>query len=184
MSPDESDLEDKELFAKARLGDQVAGEQLVKKHWRRLWRIAVRITRNRQDAEEVVQDALIKIVSTKRYKPDMGTFRAWSSQITVRQALDLLRKRGRRSEVDLDPDAIGDLRVGADVDPLLWMALEKCLKSLAQRLEEIFERVTLCGDALEVVAVDLKWQNSTIRSRVSEVETAMEECMKTQGYGH
>src|ERR1700735_5130232 len=46
---------DEELVAAAKGGDDLAFETIVKRHWQRIFRIAVRYTRSREDAEDIVQ---------------------------------------------------------------------------------------------------------------------------------
>lgn len=59
-----------------------------------LYRIAYSVTRNRQDAEDVVQEGLIKAY-TKLHLFDeaRGTFYAWINSIVYFSAIDLIRKR-------------------------------------------------------------------------------------------
>jgi RNA polymerase sigma-70 factor, ECF subfamily len=80
----------------------LAVDQFVSAYGSRAYRLALGITRNRPDAEEVVQDALwsaVRKIDTFRAE---STFGSWFYRIVVNAAYHTLRKRGRRAEVPLD----------------------------------------------------------------------------------
>src|SRR5713101_720516 len=95
------------LLAKLRRGDTGAAEALVAAYGDRVYRLAVRITGNASDAEEVVQDALWTVtrkIDTFRGEAALGS---WVYRIAANAAYEKLRRgRSRRSEVsweDLAP---------------------------------------------------------------------------------
>jgi RNA polymerase sigma-70 factor, ECF subfamily len=103
-----SDAADAALVAMAKAGDQPAIDQLVRKHWTMAYRVAVRILRSHEDAEEVAQDALWAAVThLSTYRED-ACFRTWLHQIAVNHSLMALRRRrsrvrGSASELSDDP---------------------------------------------------------------------------------
>jgi len=74
---------------------------LVMSHARSLHRLAYRMTRNEQDAEDVVQDALLKAYRALDKFENRSELSTWLHRITTNCAYDLLRKRQRRAEDDL-----------------------------------------------------------------------------------
>jgi RNA polymerase sigma-70 factor (ECF subfamily) len=82
---------------------------LVMSHARSLHRLAYRMTRNEQDAEDVVQEALLKAYRGLDRFEQRSELSTWLHRITTNCAYDLLRKRQRRAEDDLpDTDAESD----------------------------------------------------------------------------
>jgi RNA polymerase sigma-70 factor (ECF subfamily) len=87
------------LLAAARAGDTAAFEQLVARHERRLHRVAQRITRNREDAEDAVQGSLLQaFVHLRTFRGD-SQFSTWLTRIVVNQALMNLRRSRSKNEV-------------------------------------------------------------------------------------
>ena len=96
------------LVAAAKAGDMAAFEELVGRYDRKIFRLAQNITRNREDAEDVMQDAFLKSFEhLGEFKGD-SRFYTWLVRITVNEALMKLRKR-RPNQVSLDePVETGD----------------------------------------------------------------------------
>lgn len=92
---------DEQLLQAYREGDTEALRQLIIRHQEDLLRFLIRLTGDRQAAEDVFQDAFLQVhISadtfdvTRRFKP-------WLFTIAANKARDFLRKRSRRQEVDL-----------------------------------------------------------------------------------
>jgi len=96
------------LVAAAKSGNIEAFEELVSRYESKIFRLAMNITRNREDAEDAMQDAFLKSYShLKNFQGD-SRFYTWLVRITVNEALMRLRKR-RPNQVSLDePVETGD----------------------------------------------------------------------------
>ena len=81
------------LVQSAKAGDVRAFEELVKRYDRNVFRIAQHITQNREDAEDVVQDAFLKAYSNLAQFQGQSKFYTWLVRIAVNEALMKLRKR-------------------------------------------------------------------------------------------
>ncbi len=92
------------LVTAARAGDVEAFEQLVKKYDRNVFRIANHITQNREDAEDVVQDAFLKAFKNLERFQGNSKFYTWLVRIAVNEALMRLRKRRNAKTVSMDED--------------------------------------------------------------------------------
>ncbi len=105
-------LTDADLMARVKRGEVLAFRLLSMRHVGRAHAIAVRITHNREDAEEAVQDALAKIWQhAARYDDGRGAFGTWFYSILTRCALDRLRRRRPTAEnIDDHTDALADPR--------------------------------------------------------------------------
>src|SRR3954467_8332054 len=92
------------LVQSAREGDIAAFEQLIKKYDRNVFRIAQHITQNREDAEDVVQDAFLKAYQNLKQFQGNSKFYTWLVRIAVNEALMKLRKRKSSKTVSMDED--------------------------------------------------------------------------------
>jgi RNA polymerase sigma-70 factor (ECF subfamily) len=109
---------DDELVTRARARDLGAFEQLIDRHEERLYRVAMRLLRNENDAREVLQDALLSAWQNLDSFAGRAQFGSWIYRVTVNAALMLLRTRRRRPTVsveDLAPGAL-DEAIGASHD--------------------------------------------------------------------
>jgi RNA polymerase sigma-70 factor, ECF subfamily len=94
---------DAELVAALRRGDETAPEALVAAFGDRVYRLAIRITGNEQDAEEVVQDALWTAARKIHTFKGESAFGSWLYRITANAAYQKLRSRhGQKQEISLD----------------------------------------------------------------------------------
>jgi RNA polymerase sigma-70 factor (ECF subfamily) len=92
------------LVNAARKGDMAAFEELVRRYDRNVFRIAQHITQNREDAEDVVQDAFLKAYQNLGQFQGQSKFYTWLVRIAVNEALMRLRRRRPERMVSLDED--------------------------------------------------------------------------------
>ena len=90
---------DQTAVARARAGDTDAFRVLVERHSRALFCLAFRMTGNEQDAEDVVQEALLRVHRKIEKFDERASFRTWLYRIAVNCSLDVVRARKRRSEL-------------------------------------------------------------------------------------
>src|ERR1700742_2910472 len=100
--PLSSDARDALLLTRAKGGDSHAFEQLVEPYLRRLLETIHRITRHREDAEDCLQNALIRAFTCLNQFKGASRFSTWLFTIGVNQALMCLRSK-RRARYSPDP---------------------------------------------------------------------------------
>ena len=101
------------LVRAAKGGDDGAFNQLVKRYDRNVFRIAQHITQNREDAEDVVQDAFLKAFTNLQQFQEQSKFYTWLVRIAVNEALMRLRRRRPERTVSLDEE----IQTGEDSVP-------------------------------------------------------------------
>jgi RNA polymerase sigma-70 factor (ECF subfamily) len=101
-------LDELALVESAKKGDIGAFEELVKRYDRNVFRIAQHITQNREDAEDVVQDAFLKAYGNLAQFQGQSKFYTWLVRIAVNEALMKLRRRRPERTVSLDQDVETD----------------------------------------------------------------------------
>ena len=92
------------LVNSARGGDVQAFETLVNKYDRQIFRIAQHITQNREDAQDIVQDAFLKAYEKLDQFQGNSKFYTWLVRIAVNESLMRLRKRRTGKMVSIDDD--------------------------------------------------------------------------------
>ena len=86
-------------------GDETALAPLIERYKRMVYRLAVQITKNRADADDVMQETFIKVYrSIHTFRKD-ATFETWLYRIAVNEALNFVRRRDRRQECSLETSA-------------------------------------------------------------------------------
>src|ERR1700722_560962 len=83
---------DEVLLALAKGDDEAAFASLVHPHLRKAYRIAFRITRNREDAEDATQQSLLKAYMHLDQFHGQSLFSTWFLRITINGALGKVRK--------------------------------------------------------------------------------------------
>jgi RNA polymerase sigma-70 factor (ECF subfamily) len=97
-----------ELIGSAKRGDRHALERLIAHARPRLLAVALRMVRDRDEAEDVVQESLIKVCRHVTRFEGRSTFSTWLHRIVVNTALDRLRRApGRRDRLADRDDAGG-----------------------------------------------------------------------------
>lgn len=108
-------LSEATLVTRAQDGDVTAFESLVHCYAGELFRLGYRMTGDRADSQDALQDTL---VLTWRRLPSLAepeAFRAWVFQLMTRQCLSLLRRRARRRTMVAEPGPDGVLATGLPV---------------------------------------------------------------------
>jgi RNA polymerase sigma-70 factor (ECF subfamily) len=145
-------------------------EEVARTHGRFLYTVAYRLTGNRDDAEDLVQEVLIRVRrGLETYQP--GSLEGWLSRIATNAFLDDVRRRKRRP-VDLlpeEPEWVLPPTAGAD-EALAAEVLPDDVQAALSRLPEDFRSaVVLCdvvGLPYQEIGETLGVPVGTVRSRI------------------
>lgn len=128
---------DAELAAAVLAGSLDALGRLYERHAESLYRTALRFSRSRADAEDVVQDVFVGLRhALGRYRED-GRLVAWMRRVTVRRAID----RRRRADLVGPGDrqwSSSATDLGGNMDLLDGTALREALAALPDTLRDVF----------------------------------------------
>jgi RNA polymerase sigma factor (sigma-70 family) len=98
----QSKLSDIELIEQTLAGNQAAYADLIKRHQRFVFTLAMRFSKNREDAEEISQDCFVKAYRSLASFQRQSKFSTWLYSIVYTTAMTFLRKRR------VDTDSIDD----------------------------------------------------------------------------
>jgi RNA polymerase sigma-70 factor, ECF subfamily len=164
---------DMALVQSARSGDISAFEELVRKYDRKLFRIALNVTHNIEDAQEVVQTAFFKAyASLDRFEAN-AKFLTWLTRIAVNESLSKLRKRRSQGhEVSFDYESSSGERLPLDFSD--WHPNPEQLYSHSEFQELLRRALEELSPALRVVFVlrDIQELSSDETAAVLNMETS------------
>jgi RNA polymerase sigma-70 factor, ECF subfamily len=95
-------LDDERLVGAAKIGHKAAFDELSRRHAKKIFHIAHRITRNREDAEDVVQESFVQALIHLKSFDGRSQFSTWLTRIAINSALMSLRKNRRSLQVPLE----------------------------------------------------------------------------------
>jgi RNA polymerase sigma-70 factor (ECF subfamily) len=144
------------------------------------FRVAYSVLRQREDAEDVAQEAFVKAHRNFRHLRTASSFRAWLVRMTWRLAID--KQRTNRRRVNRDQEH-GRLMNSVDsVDPalvneraaLLWQAID----ALPEKLRLTIVLAGIEGHDIREVAQLLRLPEGTVKSRLFLARERMKESLK------
>jgi RNA polymerase sigma-70 factor, ECF subfamily len=91
-----------ELIAECRRGDRRAFEELVRLTHRRVYSLAYRLVRDRSEAEDVAQEAYLRMFRGLGAFREEARFETWMYRVVANCAMSALRRRGRFGEIVTD----------------------------------------------------------------------------------
>jgi RNA polymerase sigma-70 factor, ECF subfamily len=188
----ETASDDLSLVHAIKSGDVGAFEELVKRYDRTLFRIAQHLMHNREDAEDVVQEAFLKAFQHLGQFREDSKFSTWLIRITLNQSLMKLRKQRPKREVSIDEDFQSrednlpiDLADWAPNPEELYRAAElrellrNTLQELGQGLRLVFVLRDIEGLSLEQTAEALNLSLSAVKARSWRARLQLRERLST-----
>jgi len=167
----EDDL--KELIARAKQGDRGAFDELVKATYQKVHGLALRLTGNEHDADDVVQDTYVRAFrSLQKFRGD-ARFSTWLHRITANSASTFMGRRQRDSRHD-DIDGVIDLADRREAnDPefalqndAVGVRLRRALDNLPERLRRVVVLRDVHGLSHREIAAELDITEAAAKVRL------------------
>lgn len=182
--------EDRNLVKLVQNGDQAAFRTLFDKYNRRAFAVALGVVKNPQDANDVVQDAFIKVHKHIGNFQGSSSFYTWLYRIVMNLSIDHVRKAKKITEFDdgiRKKDAAGDgalLPRIMDESPGKTVARRELTKHIQAALDELpeYHRAVILlremeGLSYEEMADVLEVPKGTIMSRLFHARKKMQEML-------
>ena len=178
---------DVDLLERVRKGDVAALGQLYDRYVQILFPMAVRILRDRSEAEDAIHDAFLVVRDrAAQYVPERGPVGAWVVTLVRNLCIDRTRRRERRAELARQ-DAQTKPQTAEDPEQLTRTAKarEKVRRAL-ERLPEA-QRDTLLiayfeGLSYPEIAEREKVPLGTVKSRAARAVQALREALEAEGF--
>jgi RNA polymerase sigma factor (sigma-70 family) len=156
-----TDAEDRALVVRAEYGDRAALEDLVRRHQRWIYNLAIRMLYHPQDAEDATQEILIKALTRLSSFEGRSSFRTWLYRIVVNHVLNTKRGRlepaatrfqcyGHGLDTTPDLDLPDQASVPADVRVLVDEARLSCTSGMLLCLDREQRLIYILGEIFEV----------------------------------
>jgi RNA polymerase sigma-70 factor (ECF subfamily) len=173
------DLDDTVLIERFMKGCAFSYEELITRYETKVHNLAMRLTRNAEDAEEVLQDVFVTVYRKIEGFEGKAKFSSWLYRITVNAAFMKLRKRKQDQSVSLD-DMLPHLQnkaitqknaFGAHSDSLalnneIRMALEGAIQKLPDDYRAVFVLRDIDGLSNKEVGEILGLSIPAVKSRL------------------
>jgi len=162
--PAEAAVEDRMLVRRCQQRDEDAFRELMRRHRGRAVYLAAQILRDRTEAEDIVQEAFLKVFrSIERFRGD-ATFYSWLYRIVVNLCLDRTRLSSSRTTLTLDEER------DEDTGERGWenrLQVEALLARLSDELRVTLVLREVAGLSYDEIAYKLNIPVGTVRSRLS-----------------
>lgn len=186
--------EDSLLIRQATKGDAYAFEQLMRRHESRMYAVAVRMCGNREDAQDCVQDAMLRVYRALDRFKGQSSFSTWVYRITMNTCLDELRRRKVRASTSLDtllesgwsPSDETDTPERHALRSEQRTALAKAIAELPEDMRSAIVLRELQGLSYEEISDVLSVNVGTIKSRISRGREKLRQLINGQPelFGH
>lgn len=169
-----------DLIARVANGDRVAFRTVYASAGPKLFAICLRMMRRREEAEEILQEAFVRIWErSHQFDPSKGTAMAWLATVTRHCALDRLRQPGR--DIQEFDDAVVE-EIDTHVAALQTgegqaLDLKRCLSAMRRDYRDAVVLAYVNGMTHEELAVRLDKPVGTIKSWVRRGLDQLKDCM-------
>lgn len=182
-------MEEKDLIAACRQGDERAFEALIRLHEKRVYALCRRMCRDEEDALEAAQDTFLAVWrGLPRYRED-AAFSTWLYRLASNACLDILRREKKRSgELSLDDE---EVRMDpADAAPRPDEAAERDetrreVREALYALPHDYRQVLLLRETEQLsyaeIAAATGLELGTVKSRISRARLALRDALAASG---
>ena len=171
------------LLATAKSGEAPALDTLYRAHAEKLFRTVHRITRNREDAEDAVQDSLLRAFLHLKSFDGRSTFSTWLTRIGINSTLMMLRKKRNSPEISAHGPGEGETLwevPDSAPNPEIRCAereqerfLRDAIAGLSPRIRRALEFHTLQDHSLQETAAQIGISVSAAKARFFRAKAAL-----------
>ena len=186
-------MTEKDLIRRAKNGDHDAFGQLVLAHQNKVYTLCVHMVTNREEAEDLAQEAFLKAWRSLSSFQEESSFATWMHRLTTNVCLDHLRKQARRQNistaVSLD-DEESNWTEPADhsQDPQQKLEqqeqrqlLTKALQELPEHYRRLIVMREVSGLSYQEIADALNMDLGTVKSGISRARERLRKILLRDG---
>jgi RNA polymerase sigma-70 factor (ECF subfamily) len=185
--------EEKEVIKKVIGGDRNAFEDLVLANQKNVYNLALKMTRNEEDALDISQEAFIKAYRQLDTFRGNSRFSVWLYRLTYNLCIDFLRKKSGANTVSLDyedeagdtvPLEIPDLRNLPEDNTIrseMRKIISESIEELPAKHREVLVMRELTGMSYDEMAASLGVSVGTVKSRLARSRLKLISILKEKG---
>jgi len=181
------------LLEKAKAGDVAAFEELIEGYQKKIYNLAYRILGNYEDANDMAQEALIRIFRSIANFKEQSSFSTWVYRITTNVCLDEIRKKKNKKVISLDEEIHmddGEMKrqiMSDDIQPDAAAELEElrtlvsdAINSLPEDQRLVITLRDIQGLSYEEISSVLDCPSGTVKSRINRARQALKNVLSTR----
>jgi len=172
--------DDKELLARVKVGDTTAFSVLVDRYKVRLFNLIYRMLRNREEAEDILQETFLRVFKEKESYDPTFAFSTWIYTIALNLCRNELKRKKRFKffGIDLVKDDRRYAVEGIENRNCLSSTLEKAIASLPVKYRTVFLLREVNQLSYEEMSQSLSIPLGTVKSRVNRARLMLREKLK------
>jgi RNA polymerase sigma-70 factor (ECF subfamily) len=176
----------KNLVAAARSGSSAAFAELREIYAQRVYRKLLTMTKNREDAEDALQDTFLRAYIALHTFQERSSFYTWVTKIAINSALMILRRRRARAEVSFDsPSETEEATSGFEfrdtgpspehicVHRQSYACMRRSIWNLQPRLRQVIEMRMMGNYSIREIAHALQISEAAVKSRLSRARARL-----------
>ena len=182
-----TEMSDQMLVSRAKSEEAEAFVELCKRHTNRVFQAAYRVTKNRQDAEDALQDSFLAAFTHLKDFEGKSSFSTWLTRIAINSSLMILRKKRNCSEISLEGDG-GNFAIWEPRSPMedpegLYVReerqrlLRKAVHQLSPVCREVIQLVETKEYSAREIAQSLGITVPAVKSRLARAKNALRTSM-------
>jgi len=184
---------EEEIILRVIGGDKNAFEGLVLVNQKNVYNLALKMTRNEEDALDISQEAFIKAFRQLRNFRGDSRFSVWMYRLTYNLCIDFLRKKPKDNTTSLyfedesgesTPLEIPDIRNLPEDNTLrkeLRKNIDESIKELPLKHREVLAMREIAGMSYEEIAKTLRINEGTVKSRLARARMKLIVILKEKG---
>lgn len=167
-------METAQLIKQCIKKDRAAQAELYRLFAPTMLGICYRYTKNREDAEDILQEGFIKVFQNIGQFQQKGVFDAWLRRIMVNTAISYLRKHSRyRNQLEVEEMGLHPVSPEQPDIQLDTKELIECIRSLPTGYQTVFNLYAIEGYDHQEIAALLELNVNTVRSQYSRARTQL-----------
>ena len=181
-----TDLKEKDLIRKAKQGDMHAFEELILKHEKIVYNLALRMMNHSEDAKDISQEVFLKAYRSLSIFDERSAFSTWIYRITHNTCIDEMRKRKGKQNYSLEEELENEegsmqRQIADEGDtPEESLLREEQKSEILQALDSLSEEHKAAivlrdvkGFSYEEIAEILEVSLGTVKSRISRARNQL-----------
>ena len=158
--------DDKTLVAGLLAGQQDAFEALAQRYGKAGFAIAYSMLRNRADADEVLQEALVRVwFNADQWQPARGSFATWFRRIVINLAIDRSRTQQPTEELETEiraPGSAADQAAGRELEREIACAMQTLPPRQLAALALCYTDEMSCAEGAKVLGISVSAMESLL----------------------
>ena len=187
--PSALETTEQELLLRAQKNDIEAFESLISPYTNQLLNHAFRILKNREDAEDALQDTYLKTYNSIKKFEGVSSFKTWLYKILTNACLDKLRKQKRETTTSLyttDEDGEHEINVADETyspeisaqKSAAYAALKKALDTLSEEHRIAIIMRDIDGLTYDEIAEATETNVGTVKSRINRARSQLKKILQ------